>query len=482
MKVQSNLATMLLLLAVCCSFLTDASAQTGEEVTYYLFRIHLSTTSNRAALVIANSDHILKSRVIQATCTPENYSYRSDGISLEQPVRTARSGNRIEVTVEYAIRPDGLHQPLDVFLRLTPLNETFVKVYSISPRGMEIIHEDTFRVTDRTNRDALIRSFKVDISSLGDESPITTVLERPTVPKMIWAYYYTWYWMKRWSRGDLKDQPLDKYNSGDPVAMERHIDQAKSAGIDGFMFSWWGPDYDRKLKSLLNVAEQKDFKVAIYFETLANALKRRDDTPDPDIILDWLEHAITTFGDHPAFMKVNGRPVIVLWASLAVPLDEWKIILSHLREKNLDGIFISMSFKEEDLDVFDGLHKYSITIHDNLAESYKKIAKLIHHYNLFSPRTESTVSESRAPKIWAAIVTPGYDDCLARPETGFIVSRDEGQTYRQTFDAAIASDPDWIFITSWNEWPEHTYIEPSRLYGDKYLKITKEYADKWKSE
>ncbi|MGB3905510.1 MAG: glycoside hydrolase family 99-like domain-containing protein [Anaerolineae bacterium] len=40
-------------------------------------------------------------------------------------------------------------------------------------------------------------------------------------------------------------------------------------------------------------------------------------------------------------------------------------------------------------------------------------------------------------------------------------------------EAALHSDPDWIFITTWNEWWEHTYIEPSESYGDQYLEITR---------
>jgi len=56
----------------------------------------------------------------------------------------------------------------------------------------------------------------------------------------------------------------------------------------------------------------------------------------------------------------------------------------------------------------------------------------------------------------------------------------DGEFYRSTFEAALESDPDWIFITSWNEWWEHTYIEPSELYGDQYLRMTREFARQWK--
>ena len=57
----------------------------------------------------------------------------------------------------------------------------------------------------------------------------------------------------------------------------------------------------------------------------------------------------------------------------------------------------------------------------------------------------------------------------------------ETEAQRMEFpEAALQSDPDWIFITTWNEWWEHTHIEPSEQFGDQYLQITREFADRWK--
>jgi len=36
---------------------------------------------------------------------------------------------------------------------------------------------------------------------------------------------------------------------------------------------------------------------------------------------------------------------------------------------------------------------------------------------------------------------------------------------------AIKADPDWVLITSWNEWHEGSEIEPSWEDGDAYLKL-----------
>ena len=90
------------------------------------------------------------------------------------------------------------------------------------------------------------------------------------------------------------------------------------------------------------------------------------------------------------------------------------------------------------------------------------------------------LSNDPTPKIWAPSAEPGYDDRRIPGRKGVVVDRSNGDFYRQTLDAAAGSDPDWILITSWNEWWEHTYIEPSRLYGETYLEITREFANRWK--
>jgi hypothetical protein len=48
-------------------------------------------------------------------------------------------------------------------------------------------------------------------------------------------------------------------------------------------------------------------------------------------------------------------------------------------------------------------------------------------------------------------------------------------------EAALATDPQWaVLVTSWNEWPEGTQIEPSTTYGDFYLQLTAEFARRLK--
>ena len=66
------------------------------------------------------------------------------------------------------------------------------------------------------------------------------------------------------------------------------------------------------------------------------------------------------------------------------------------------------------------------------------------------------------------------------PSTPFRRSRDNGAFYGATYDAAASSGADALFVYSFNEWVEGTYIEASQQYGDAYLKLTREIAQRFK--
>jgi hypothetical protein len=253
--------------------------------------------------------------------------------------------------------------------------------------------------------------------------------------------------------------------------MARHVEQAQSAGIDGFISSWFGPsdNDDRNLRILLDIAQERNFSVTVYFETLG------DEGPlAAEEILHWLAYLIRTHRDHPAFMKVDGKPLVVIWASGAVPLDSWDTIFSELRTQGLDATFLAGNYDLSNLEVFDGLHEYGVFLIPDLRRTFVETARGTRYYSLLADTVQ--------PKIWAATVQPGYDDRLIPGREGLHQDRMDGAFYRSTFEAALESDPDWIFITTWNEWWEHTHIEPSEQFGDQYLQITREFAERWKGQ
>jgi len=89
--------------------------------------------------------------------------------------------------------------------------------------------------------------------------------------------------------------------------------------------------------------------------------------------------------------------------------------------------------------------------------------------------------EHGTAKLWVATVMPGYDDRKVRPKGGFARAREGGAYYRQCWQAAVDSRPQWVIVNSFNEWPEGSYIEPSQAYGRLYLDLTREWADRFRA-
>ncbi|MBV8716783.1 MAG: hypothetical protein JOZ65_17110 [Chloroflexi bacterium] len=82
-----------------------------------------------------------------------------------------------------------------------------------------------------------------------------------------WPYYYAWWDPSNF--GQTLFQPDPAYNSDDVSTMQRHVQEAQSAGIDGFVMSWYGNGdrTDTNLAHLLDIAQKTGFRATINFET-----------------------------------------------------------------------------------------------------------------------------------------------------------------------------------------------------------------------
>jgi len=331
------------------------------------------------------------------------------------------------------------------------------------------------------------RSAQLPRSALAAASPRTVkVLER-AAPKLVLAFYYPWYGnpqgpSRRWfhwdrvsyaSIGTSTDYPLlGPYDSWDPRVVRSHILMAKAAGIDGFVCSWWGVGMfeDEAFARMLDVAASEGFNLTIYYEPI-----RGEREPPASQVVEELSYVLRKYSSHSAFLKIEGKPVVFVYAVEAYGRKPsfWADALAKVKNSTgIDAVFIADTFNTAYLGAFDGLHTYNpIWIRDHAAV-YAEEAKLVKTY------VQTGAAESYR-KLWAATVNPGYDDRKIR-SPGAHVPREGGAYYKRTWEAALSSEPDMILICTWNEWHEGTEIEPSREYGFDYLKITKEYAARYK--
>jgi glycoprotein endo-alpha-1,2-mannosidase len=309
------------------------------------------------------------------------------------------------------------------------------------------------------------------------------------VPHEVLASYYVWYGPgKSWGKEDVAKKEISNtarypikgaYDSHDPAVIDWHIDQAKAQGITGFIASWWGVGeheswVEKGCQILIERAEKKNFKIAIYWEQAPGEGKDQIQRAIGE-----LSYVLTRYGKSPAFLKVDGKPVIfaygrVMWQ---IPPNAWPEIIRATRTKAGDFALIADGDQKNYAYLFDGLHTYPVPSGEKFAQLPAKTERPHEEAVALAARAyEEAVGFARQhQRIACVTVSPGYDD-RKHNKPGFQVDRHDGHPYEALWKEAVKVNPDWILITSWNEWPEGTEIEPSVELGDKYLKITSQYA------
>jgi glycoprotein endo-alpha-1,2-mannosidase len=299
-------------------------------------------------------------------------------------------------------------------------------------------------------------------------------------PKVL-AFYYTWYgnpqvsgrWV-HWRNDDSDFSLLDGhglpfaratnhpaiglYDSTDPLVIAGHLKLADKAGIDAFIATWWGQgDFtDVALKALLDVADaiRPKTEVSVYYETIPDK--------DPQRVIDDLLYIIRNYGDRESFLRVEGIPVLFIYGRAIGQLTatQWgQVAAAVKKEEPVLLIADTDSGIKPDKADFDGFHFYN---------PVGRITRGVDMGGFYGQYTQ----QYRAPgKIVCLTVIPGYDDTNVR-QPGTAVSRDNGQLYERLWSSAVAANPHWILITSWNEWHEGSEIEPSIEHGRLYLDMT----------
>lgn len=290
--------------------------------------------------------------------------------------------------------------------------------------------------------------------------------------RFVLAFYYAWFDVNTWKPSIVPDMPAQPYVSADRGTISRHVAQARQAGIDAFVVSWLGTgnQTDWNLGTMLSVAQATDFRVTIDFETSSPFFHNQGD------LINALRYVTNTYMGHPNWLRYQGKPVLFFWRLPAVytapgqsTLAAWRAIRDQV-DPNRSALWIGEGDNFSYLQIFDGIHPYSIAWAGDPAGTLA----------LYASRTRSQAAALGAPKLWVATAMPGYDDLRTGRSDAFAVNRQDGNYYVSTFQGAIRTNPDWIIITSFNEWVEGTQVEPSVSYGDKYLNLTRQLAEQFR--
>jgi len=284
--------------------------------------------------------------------------------------------------------------------------------------------------------------------------------------RLVLAFYYNWFDENTWTAQMVPDMPAEPYVSRDRGAMGRHIDQAKSAGIDALVVNWWGPQDDNQtetnLRAMLDEAAARGFRLAVDVDMNSDYLR------SAGAIQTAMAHLLSTHAQHGAYLKVEGKPVIFFYhQNHRLSTEGWAAIRNAV-DPGRNSLWIEEGTDVSPLSLFDGHHLYSVTWANRTDMGYTA--------NKFARLVRARAAALGAPKVYVATVMPGYDDRKTGRGGAFAVGREDGAYYVRSWQAAIDASPDWVIINSFNEWREGTHIEPSQTFGTRYLEMTAQWA------
>lgn len=285
---------------------------------------------------------------------------------------------------------------------------------------------------------------------------------------------------------------LGPYSSRDPAVVEAHMQQLRTAAIGVIAISWYPPEMrddngesvDDIMPLILEAAHKYLIKVAIHIEPY----KERDEVN----MFTNVKYIIERYGEHPAFFKYRTNtgkllPLFYVYDSYLLNSEQWAKLLKHtdsnsIRDTPYDAIFIALLVEEKHKRSiltagFDGLYTYFATngfSYGSTQRNWESLKAFCEDNNL----------------IFIPSVGPGYIDTSVRP-WNFQNTRNRinGKYYENSLSAALQARPDFLSITSFNEWHEGTQIEMAipkaaqTVYLDYlpnkpaiYLEITRKWA------
>jgi hypothetical protein len=251
-----------------------------------------------------------------------------------------------------------------------------------------------------------------------------------------------------------------------------HIRDAAASGLTGFLIAWkgieldssGGPDrYSKRLDVLIrtirshNQVTDSMFNYGIAYET-------HNEVRSTAQIISDLEYLLANYGGDNTWGRMQGRHIVYWHNTKIFPTATLQAIYERFSDRLLIlGWEDATTWTAQRAQYLDGSSRYWST-QDPYSNPHS-----------FQQNRELAARIHADGRLWFAPLAPGYNDELAERAQGRstglrdCVPRKGSETMRRLYEGNQTSNPDGWIVISWNEWVEHTYIEPSKRYGSMYL-------------
>lgn len=262
------------------------------------------------------------------------------------------------------------------------------------------------------------------------------------------------------------------YDSADPAVIEYQLLSMKLAGFDGVIVDWYGtsdlwdyPTLHRNTIALFEGCERFGLRFSLCYEdkTLRNlvAQDRLEDGQIVDQAVRDLAWAAENWFPSEAYVRLDGRPVLLSFGNAGLTDEQWTDTLRRLRGDDVDIAYFSEHTKRS---AALGAYDWPLP-----SEGLAAVER-------FHERTAGELAIPVAfPRFVDIYKEAGVGD--GYPE----IPDNDGRTLRKTLYHALKRSPPFVQVATWNDWGEGTQVEPSDEFGTRDLEtlqsMRRQYVD-----
>ncbi|WP_191089385.1 endo-1,3-alpha-glucanase family glycosylhydrolase [Microbacterium radiodurans] len=261
--------------------------------------------------------------------------------------------------------------------------------------------------------------------------------------------------------GLLRDrpEPVPVSSSSDwrTQNLQREVQQASAAGIDGFtvnIMGLAGSNWEATKNLFIAAEREGDFAVVPMIDATASA-----GDADPGTVADRLAELYTS----SAAYRVGGRALLSSFAAERQSVDWWRQIIDRLQ--NVHGVPVTFQA------VFLNASDANMAAFRGIADGYGNWGVRTEWNTLNGP--DYAARAASYGKSWIAPVS--VQDY--RPRSGVFAEAGNTANLRASWQRAIDSGAQYVQLVTWNDYSESTQFAPSVDHGDAFLDASRPFVD-----